>query len=101
MVVLIVRFRVKPEHVDAFAAASIENARNSLKEPGVARFDLIRQADDPTRFMFVEAFRSTAAHAEHRETAHYITWRDTVADMLAEPREAVKHISVFPGDEGW
>ena len=101
MVVMIVRFHVKPEHIEAFKAASIENARHSAHEPGVARFDLIQEADDPTRFMFVEAFRSVDDHATHRETAHFLTWRDTVADLLVEPRTAVKHISVFPGDADW
>ena len=100
MMVMIVRFKVKPECQDAFQAACIENARGSLQEPGVARFDLIHEAEDPTRFMFVEAFRSVDAHAVHRETPHYLTWRDTVADMVTE-RSAVRHFSVFPDDSGW
>lgn len=101
MFVLIVRFQVKPEQVDAFRAASIENARHSRQEPGVARFDFVQETDDPSRFAFVEVFRSPADHASHRETAHYVTWRDTVADMMAGPREAVKHVSVYPDDSGW
>jgi len=101
MFVLLVRFHVKPEHVEAFQAASIENARHSQQEPGVARFDFIQETDDPTRFGFIEVFRSADDHAVHRETAHYITWRDTVADMFAGPREAVKHLSVYPDDSGW
>ena len=101
MMVMIVRSRVKPEYVDAFKQASIENARQSRLEPGVARFDLIQDTEDATRFTFVEVFRAPDAHAAHRETAHYLTWRDAVADMMAEPRSATKHVSVFPDDSDW
>ena len=101
MFVLIVRSRVKPEFVEAFKKASIENDRHSAQEPGVARFDLIQNTEDPTRFAFIEVFRSPDAHATHRETDHYLTWRDTVEDMMAEPRTVLKHMSVFPDDSGW
>jgi len=101
MNLVIVRVRVKPECVEDFKAASAENARNSILEPGCARFDVIQQADDPTRFMFLEAFRTPDAHATHSATPHYITWRDTVTDMMAEPRQAVKHVGVFPLDQNW
>ena len=101
MMLMIVRLRVKPEHVEAFRNASIQNARHSAQEPGVARFDLIQDADDPTRFMFIEAFRSPEDHAKHRETDHYLTWRDTVADMTSEPRSATRYMSVFPADSAW
>ena len=92
---------VKPEHVDAFRQASIENARNSVQEPGIARFDVIQQQDDSTRFILVEVYRNQEATLKHKETAHYATWRDTVADMMAERRSSVKFSTVFPGDEGW
>lgn len=92
---------VKPECVDAFTAASLANARASLLEPGVARFDVIQQADAPTRFVLVEVYRSPADQAAHRETAHYATWRDTVAPMMAEPRTATKFTNLFPADEAW
>ncbi len=92
---------VKPECVDAFAAASLANARASLHEPGVARFDVIRQADAPNRFVLVEVYRNPADQAAHRETAHYATWRDAVAPMMAEPRTATKFVNVFPADDAW
>jgi len=101
MLIVHVQIHVKPESVDAFREASIENARNSIKEPGIARFDLLQQADDPTRFVLVEAYREAGAQARHRETAHYAAWRDAVAGMMAEPRAGVKYANVFPMDEGW
>lgn len=101
MYILQVFVRVKPEHVDAFIAATKDNASNSVCEPGVARFDALQQLDDPTKFTLIEVYRSPDGHAAHRETAHYARWRDTVADMMAEPRVAVKYQNVSPGDEGW
>ena len=101
MLVVHVHVYVKPDCIDAFRAASIENATNSVKEPGVARFDVIQQRDDPTRFILVEVYRTTADPAKHKETAHYRKWRDTVADMMAEPRTAVKFDNVFPDEDGW
>lgn len=87
--------------IEDFRKATIENARNSLNEPGVARFDVLQQQDDPARFVLVEVYRSADAAAAHKETAHYKKWRDTVADMMAEPRSSIKYNNVFPNDEGW
>ncbi len=101
MLIVHVHVHVKPESVDAFIAASAENARNSLREPGIARFDLIQQNDDPARFILVEIYRTADDPAKHKETAHYKKWRDTVADMMAEPRHAVKFTNLAPGDEGF
>jgi autoinducer 2-degrading protein len=101
MLVVHVHVHVKPESVAAFKEATLENARNSVQEPGIARFDAIQQKDDPTRFVLIEVYRSSVAPAEHKKTAHYKTWRDTVADMMAEPRSSVKYDNVFPDDEGW
>jgi (4S)-4-hydroxy-5-phosphonooxypentane-2,3-dione isomerase len=101
MLIVQVSVHVKPECVDAFREASVENARNSVQEPGIARFDVIQQVDDPTRFLLVEVYRDADAPVKHKETAHYAKWRDTVADMMAEPRSSVKFVNVFPGDEGW
>lgn len=101
MLVVHVHVHVKPEFVEAFRAASVENARNSVQEPGVARFDVIQQQDDPSRFVLVEVYRDAEAPARHKETAHYQTWRDTVADMMVAPRTAVKYDNVFPDDTGW
>ena len=92
---------IKPEFVEPFKAASLDNAANSLQEPGVARFDVIQQMDDPTRFVLVEVYHDEAATFAHKETAHYARWRDTVADMFAEPRYAIKYHNLFPGEEGW
>ncbi len=92
---------VKLDQVEAFQKATLENARNSVQEPGIARFDIIRQQDDPTRFVLVEAYRTSEDPGKHKETAHYQKWRDTVADMMAEPRTSVKYTNVFPDEEGW
>jgi quinol monooxygenase YgiN len=92
---------VKPEQIEDFIAASLQNARESLKEPGVARFDVIQQKDDPTRFVLVEVYRSSDDPARHKETVHYQKWRDTVADMMAEPRSAIKYTNIFPDEQGW
>ena len=101
MFIVHVFVHVKPESVDAFKAATIENARNSVQEPGIARFDVIQQKDDPTRFVLVEVYRTDGDPARHKATAHYQTWRDTVADMMAEPRSSIKYANIFPDDEGW
>jgi autoinducer 2-degrading protein len=101
MLVVHVFVHVKPEGIEAFEAATIENARNSLKEPGVARFDVLQQKDDPSRFVLVEVYRTSDDPARHKETAHYQKWRDTVADMMAEPRTSVKYSNLFPDEEGW
>ncbi|HOT92534.1 MAG TPA: putative quinol monooxygenase [Anaerolineae bacterium] len=101
MLIVHVFVHVKPEYVEAFKAASVENAQHSVQEPGVARFDVIQQTDDPTRFVLVEVYRTAEAPAAHKETAHYQKWRDTVAEMMAEPRSSIKYANVFPDDEGW
>ena len=101
MLVVHVHVHVKLEHVDAFKAASLANAQASVREPGIARFDVMQQSDDPTRFVLVEAYRTSAAPSAHKETAHYATWRDTVAPMMASPRTSVKFANVFPIDSGW
>jgi autoinducer 2-degrading protein len=101
MLVVHVHVKVKPESTDAFRAATVENSRNSIREPGIARFDVVQQTDDPTRFLLVEVYRDAEAPARHKETAHYQTWRDTVAPMMAEPRSSRKYENVFPEDSGW
>jgi quinol monooxygenase YgiN len=90
MLIVHVHVHVKPESVDAFKTATLANARASLLELGVLRFEVMQQADDPTRFVLVEIYRDAAAAAAHKETAHYPVWRDTVAPMMAEPRSSVK-----------
>jgi autoinducer 2-degrading protein len=101
MLVVLVHVRVKPEAVEAFKTATLENARHSLQEPGIARFDVLQQSDDPTRFVLVEAYRTPDAPAAHKATAHYARWRDTVAPLMAEPRTGVKYENVFPEDTAW
>jgi quinol monooxygenase YgiN len=101
LIIVHVHAHVKPEAVEAFRAASLENARQSVREPGVARFDVLQAADDPTRFVLCEVYRTPAAPAAHKETAHYRRWRDTVADLMAEPRASTRYTAVFPDDAGW
>ncbi len=101
MLIVHVQVRVKPEWVEAFKAATVENARQSVREPGIARFDVVQQQDDPTHFVLVEVYRTEAAPAQHKETAHYQTWRDTVVPMMAEPRSSVRFVNLFPADAGW
>ena len=101
MLIVHVHAHVRAEFIDAFKQATVENGRNSVKEPGIARFDLIQQADDPARFILVEVYRTAQAPAQHKETSHYQTWRDMVAPMMAEPRSSAKYSNIFPADEGW
>src|SRR5688500_10427474 len=98
MLVVHVHVQVKPESVEAFRAATLANALASVKEPGIARFDVVQQADDPTRFVLVEVYRDEQAPAKHKDTAHYAAWRDVVAPMMAQPRSSVKFTNLFPGD---
>jgi quinol monooxygenase YgiN len=101
MFIVHVFVHVKPDTVEAFKAATLANARNSVQEPGIARFDVVQQLDDPTRFVLVEVYRTPDDPAKHKETAHYKTWRETVADMMAEDRYSVKYQNVFPDESGW
>src|SRR5437867_1615373 len=101
MLMVHVQVRVKPECVEAFRTATLANAQASVKEPGIARFDIVQQLEDPTRFVLVEVYRDDQAPAQHKATAHYGAWRDTVASMMAEPRSSAKYTNVFPHDSGW
>jgi len=101
MHVIHVHAHVLPDAVDAFREATLVNATHSLREPGIARFDVIQQQDDPTRFVLVEAYRTTDAIAAHKDTPHYAAWRDAVAPLMAEPRSSVKFTNVFPGDDDY
>jgi (4S)-4-hydroxy-5-phosphonooxypentane-2,3-dione isomerase len=96
-----VHIRVKTESIEAFKEACTENARQSVQEPGIARFDVIQQADDPSRFVLVEVYRTSDAANSHKDTAHYAAWRDSVASMMAEVRTSVKFSNIFPADDGW
>jgi (4S)-4-hydroxy-5-phosphonooxypentane-2,3-dione isomerase len=101
MLIVHIQVHVKPELVESFKKATLANAQASLKEPGVVRFDIVQQQEDPARFVFVEVYRDAAAAVAHKETPHYLAWRDAVAPMMAEPRLGVKFNNVFPEDEAW
>ncbi|HSL44390.1 MAG TPA: antibiotic biosynthesis monooxygenase [Anaerolineales bacterium] len=96
-----VHVHIKPEFIEAFKKATLENASNSVKEPGIARFDVIQQQDNPTRFVLVEVYKTTDASGAHKETAHYKRWANTVMQMMAEPRQGIKYSNVFPEDTNW
>jgi (4S)-4-hydroxy-5-phosphonooxypentane-2,3-dione isomerase len=95
MLIVHVHVYVKPDSVEAFRQATLDNARHSVKEPGVVRFDVCQRQDDPTRFVLVEVYRSAEATMAHKEAAHYAKWRDTVAPMMAEPRSSIKYTEAF------
>jgi autoinducer 2-degrading protein len=101
MLIVHVHVHVKADRIEDFRQATVENARNSAREPGIARFDVVQNAAEPERFVLVEVYRDNAAAAAHKETPHYAKWRDAVAPMMAEPRSSVKYSNVFPADEGW
>ena len=96
MLVVVVSAHVKPENIEDFKRVTLDNASNSVKESGVARFDVYQQSDDPSRFTLIEIYKTEDGPAHHRETAHYIRWRDTVANMMAEPRTRTTNQFVFP-----
>ena len=100
MLILIVHIHIKTDRVEAFREATMENGRNSLQEPGIVRFDVLQQTDDPTRFVLYEVYRDSAASAAHKETAHYHAWIAKVDDMFAEPRTRALYTNVFPADLG-
>ena len=98
MLIVLVQIKVKSADVEAFKAATNRNAQESRKEPGIARFDVLQQQDDPTRFVLVEAYRSAEAPAAHKQTDHYQEWRDAVELMMAEPRQSTKFGNIDPSD---
>ncbi len=102
MIVVHVDVRVRPERVAEFLEATVVNARASLREPGILRFDVIQDQADPAHVLLVEVYRDADAPAAHKATGHYATWRDTVAEMMAQPRTSTKFSAVHPaGDAGW
>ena len=102
MLVVHVHVRIRPERIGDFLAATVINARASLAEPGVLRFDVIQDQADPAHVVLVEVYRDEEASAAHKQTAHYATWRDAVAEMMVQPRESARYSVVFPADhEGW
>jgi len=101
MLIVHVQVQVKPDAVESFKKATLANARASVEEPGIARFDVVQQSDDPTRFVLVEVYRDEQAPLRHKETSHYAAWRDAVAPWMAVPRSSVKFVSVFPDEASW
>jgi (4S)-4-hydroxy-5-phosphonooxypentane-2,3-dione isomerase len=101
LLVVHVHIHVKAERVEEFVAATLENARASIQEPGIARFDFVVHNDDPTRFVLVEVYKTADAADAHKLTPHYAAWRDRVADMMAEPRSSVKFQNLFPESSDW
>ena len=101
MQIVHVHVQVRPESIEVFRQATVENARNSVREPGIARFDVMQDASNPAHFVLVEVYQNSEAPAHHKVTAHYQKWRDAVADMMAAPRTSAQFHSVFPDDEGW
>ncbi|HUD21925.1 MAG TPA: antibiotic biosynthesis monooxygenase [Acidobacteriaceae bacterium] len=101
MLIVHVHVWVKPESVADFRQATIENASSSVQEPGIARFDVVQQQDDATRFILIEVYRTPEAATAHKETAHYAKWLDVVAPMLAEPRQRTRYSAVFPDSQVW
>jgi (4S)-4-hydroxy-5-phosphonooxypentane-2,3-dione isomerase len=99
MLIVMVDIHVKEQFLEAFIQASVENASNSLQEAGISRFDLIQDNADPKHFLLVEAYRDAQASASHKETAHYKKWRDTVEQMMAEPRKSVKYSNIYPQEK--
>ena len=100
MYIVQVHVIVEEDSIQAFKTATLENARNSLNENGVMRFDIIQQTDDPTRFVLFEVYKDEEANQEHKTTSHYLAWRSEVEDMMAEPRYSIKYRNVFPDDKG-
>jgi (4S)-4-hydroxy-5-phosphonooxypentane-2,3-dione isomerase len=101
MYIVHVHVQVKSEYIEEFIAAALDNASNSIQEPGVARFDVIQSLDEPGAFVLVEVYRTPDDVSRHKETAHYMRWRDTVEVMMAKPRQGIKYANLFPGEEGW
>ncbi len=101
MLVAIINAHVKPGDIERFRTATLDNASNSIQEAGVIRFDVYQQTDDPSRFTLVEIYKTEDDPARHRETAHYMRWRDSVADMMAEPRARTTYQVVYPPEAEW
>ena len=101
MLILLVNIHVLPQSIEEFRAATLENARQSREEPGIARFDFVQDTEDSNRFSLWEVYRDEEAAAAHKATAHWAKWTETVAPMMAEPRTRTWYKSVYPGDEAW
>ncbi|MDX9724539.1 MAG: antibiotic biosynthesis monooxygenase [Myxococcota bacterium] len=101
MLIVQVFVQVKADCIEDFKAATIDNASHSIRESGIARFDVLQEPNEPTRFTLIEVYRDADAPAAHKQTAHYARWRETVEPMMAKPRSSVKYTNVFPEEGGW
>lgn len=101
MIIVHVRTAVNPDSIDAFINATLKNAQNSINEPGVIRFDFIQQADSPSNFLLIEIFKNEDAAAKHKQTPHYIKWRDAVETMMSQPRNSIKYKAIYPEEKKW
>jgi len=101
MVIVHIFIKIKPEMSEAFKAATLKNAQNSIEEPGILRFDFMQQEDNPLNFLLVEVYKDNNAIAQHKETPHYAEWRQSAEHMIAEPRKSIKYVNIFPEDKKW
>jgi (4S)-4-hydroxy-5-phosphonooxypentane-2,3-dione isomerase len=101
MVIVHVFVKIKPDMTEPFKAATLKNAQNSIKEPGILRFDFIQQEDDPLCFLLVEVYKDSNAVAQHKETSHYAEWREKAEHMIAQPRTSTRYVGIFPEDKEW
>jgi len=101
MLIMHVHVMVKQGFIEAFKTATVENAKMSIKEPGIVRFDIVQSKDDSAKFILIEAYRTSEDPARHKETDHYKKWRDEVEKMMAEPRASFKFSNVFPMENAW
>ncbi len=101
MLIVNVFVQVKPEYIEEFRIATIENAQNSIEEPGIARFDVLQDLSAEGKFLLVEVYKTPEDTAKHKDTRHYKKWSQTVMKMMAEPRRSVKYANVYPDEGGW
>ena len=101
MYVVCVTVQVIPDHAQAFIAATLQNARESRKEPGNVRFDVLQAEANAAQFFLYEVYREKEDFGRHQQTPHYLKWKEAVAPWMAMPRQGVRHVSLFPGEDGW
>jgi len=101
MVIVHVFIKIKPGMTEPFKAATLKNAQNSIKEPGILRFDFMQQEDDPLSFLLVEVYKDDNAIIQHKETSHYAEWCKVAEHLIAEPRERIRYANIFPEDKEW
>ncbi len=101
MYIVCVTIFVKEEYLDKFVEATLENCKNTRKEEGNVRFDFLRSEEEPNRFFLYEVYKTKEDFKKHQETTHYLKWRETVAEMMAQPRQGVRYINIFPEDSEW